>query len=107
MNLRCRSKPSRPVSLQPDFARRADSGGLTAAEIAKAVAGRTMSALQATDAALARIKQHDPILNSFTDLTADRARAKARGVDAAIPAATSVGPLAGVPFPVQNLFDAR
>jgi 1-carboxybiuret hydrolase len=95
------------VSLQPDFAMRADSGGLTAAEIAKAVTGRTMSALQATDAALARIKQHDTILNSFTDVTADRARAKARAVDAAIAAGNSVGPLAGVPFAVKNLFDVE
>jgi 1-carboxybiuret hydrolase len=86
---------------------RADSDGLTAAEIAKAVAGRTMSALQATEAALARIKQHDTILNSFTDVTVDRARAKARAVDAAIAAGKSVGPLAGVPFAVKNLFDVE
>src|ERR1700719_792543 len=107
MNLRCPTKPSRPVSLQPDFVMKADSGGLTAAEIAKAVAGRTMSALHATEVALARIKQHDSILNSFTDVTADRARARARAVDAAIAAGESVGPLAGVPFAVKNLFDVQ
>jgi AtzE family amidohydrolase len=107
MNLCCQTKPSRPVSLQPDFAMNVDSGGLTAAEIAKAVASRKTSALQATDAALARIKLHDAVLNSFTDLTADRARAKARAVDAAIAAGKSVGPLAGVPFAVKNLFDVE
>jgi AtzE family amidohydrolase len=107
MNLRCPTKPSRPVFLQPDFAMRADSDGLTAAEIAKAVTSRKMSALQATEAALARIKQHDTILNSFTDLSADRARARARAVDAAIAAGKSVGPLAGVPFAVKNLFDVE
>jgi 1-carboxybiuret hydrolase len=95
------------VFLQPDFAMRADSDGLTAAEIAKAVTSRKMSALQATEAALARIKQHDTILNSFTDLSADRARARARAVDAAIAAGKSVGPLAGVPFAVKNLFDVE
>lgn len=78
---------------------------MTAAEIAAAVAGRKMSALDATDAALARIAQHDGILNSFTDVTADRARAKARAVDADIAAGKPVGPLAGVPFAVKNLFD--
>lgn len=78
---------------------------MTAAEIASAVAGRKMSALDATEAALARIKQHDTILNSFTDVTADRARAKARAIDADIAAGKSVGPLAGVPFAVKNLFD--
>ena len=79
--------------------------GMTAAEIASAVASRKMSALDATEAALARIEQHDGVLNSFTDVTADRARAKARAVDADIAAGRPVGPLAGVPFAVKNLFD--
>ncbi|QOG23536.1 AtzE family amidohydrolase [Bradyrhizobium sp. SEMIA] len=78
---------------------------MTAAEIASAVAARKMSALDATEAALARIKQHDSILNSFTDVTADRARAKARAIDADIAAGKTIGPLAGVPFAVKNLFD--
>ncbi len=77
----------------------------TAAGIAKAVAGGKLSALDAIDAALARIKQHDGVLNSFTDVTADRARAKARAIDADIAAGKTVGPLAGVPFAVKNLFD--
>ena len=46
---------------------------MTAADIAKAVAGGKLSALDATEAALARIKQHDTVLNSFTEVTADRA----------------------------------
>lgn len=78
---------------------------MTASGIASAVAGGKMSALDATEAALARIKQHDTILNSFTDVTADRARAKAREIDADIAAGKTVGPLAGVPFAVKNLFD--
>jgi aspartyl-tRNA(Asn)/glutamyl-tRNA(Gln) amidotransferase subunit A len=77
----------------------------TAAGIASAVKDRRMSALDATEAAFARIKQHDGILNSFTDVTADRARAKARAIDADIAAGKKVGPLAGVPFAVKNLFD--
>ena len=78
---------------------------MNAADIAKAVAGGKLSALDATEAALARIKQHDGILNSFTDVTAERARAKARAIDAEIAAGKDVGPLAGVPFAVKNLFD--
>jgi aspartyl-tRNA(Asn)/glutamyl-tRNA(Gln) amidotransferase subunit A len=85
----------------------ADSGGLTAAEIAQGVAGRKLSALQVTEAALARIAKHNPTLNAFTDVAADRARAKARSVDAAIAAGKSAGPLAGVPFAVKNLFDVQ
>ncbi|MDD1519447.1 AtzE family amidohydrolase [Bradyrhizobium sp. WBAH42] len=78
---------------------------MTASDIASAVAGGEMSALAATEAALARIEQHDRILNSFTDVTAERARAKARAIDADIAAGKKVGPLAGVPFAVKNLFD--
>src|ERR1700687_5020070 len=107
MNLRYPMKPSRPVSLQPDPVMTADSDGLAAAEIASAVSGRKVSALSVTEAALARIAKHDSVLNSFTDVTADRARAKARSVDVAIAAGKNAGPLAGVPFAVKNLFDVQ
>ncbi len=80
---------------------------LPASEIARAVAGRKMSALAVTEAALARIARHNPVLNAFTDVTAERARAKARAVDAAIAAGKNAGPLAGVPFAVKNLFDVQ
>ena len=80
---------------------------LPASEIARAVAARKMSALSATEAALARIARHDPQLNAFTDVVADRARATARAIDAALAAGQAVGPLAGVPFAVKNLFDAK
>jgi AtzE family amidohydrolase len=107
MNSRCQTKPSRPVSLQPDIAMSAHSEWLSAQEIMRAVSARSISAVSVTEAALARIAQHDPVLNSFTDVTADRARAKARAVDAAVAAGQNAGPLAGVPFAVKNLFDVR
>src|SRR3954469_18770506 len=97
-------KPSRPVSLHPDSP---TSEGLRAADIAQAVAAGRMSAASVTEAALARIAKHDSTLNSFTDVTADRARAKARTVAAALAAGQKVGPLAGVPFAVKNLFDVQ
>src|SRR6476469_2953707 len=100
MNLHCPTKASRPVSTQPDRA-------MTAQEIAQAVADGKMTALAATEAALARIAKHDPVLNSFTDVTADRARAKARAIDAAVATGQNPGPLAGVPFAVKNLFDVE
>jgi AtzE family amidohydrolase len=81
--------------------------GLSAGDIASAVAARQLSALEVSDAALARIARDDKSLNSFTDVTADRARAKARAIDAAIAAGENVGPLAGVPFAVKNLFDVK
>jgi aspartyl-tRNA(Asn)/glutamyl-tRNA(Gln) amidotransferase subunit A len=85
----------------------ASTDRLSAGEIALAVQGRKLSALAVTEAALARIAKHDAILNSFTDVTGDRARAKARSIDAAIAAGKNPGPLAGVPFAVKNLFDVQ
>src|SRR6202041_24460 len=81
--------------------------GLSASEIASAVNSGKLSALSVTEAALARIAKHNPVLNSFTDVTADRARAKASGIDAAIAAGKNTSPLAGVPFAVKNLFDVQ
>src|SRR5258707_1135568 len=104
MNSRCPMKPSRPVSIQPDRTMTVNTDGMSAEAIAQAVAARKISALEVTEAALARIAKHDEVLNSFTDVTADRARAKARAVDAAIAAGQKVGPLVGVPFAVKNLF---
>jgi AtzE family amidohydrolase len=95
------------VSLQPDLAIPQGADGLSAAEIASAVSGRRLSALGVTEAALARIAKHDHVLNCFTGVTADRARARARAIDAAIATGKKVGPLAGVPFAVKNLFDVQ
>jgi AtzE family amidohydrolase len=95
------------MSLQPDIAKPAGADALSAAEIASAVQGRKVTALSVTEATLARIARHDPTLNSFTDVTATRARAKARAIDSAIAAGKNPGPLAGVPFAVKNLFDVQ
>ncbi len=77
----------------------------SAVAVAAAVTGRSASALSVTRAALARIGAVDPAVNAFTDVTAERAREEAAAVDAAIAAGRPVGPLAGVPFAVKNLFD--
>ena len=105
MNSRCLMKSSPPVSLQPDPAIAANGEWLPASDIAKAVAAKQTSALAVTEAALARIAAHNPVLNAFTDVTAERARTKAKAIDAALAAGETVGPLAGVPFAVKNLFD--
>src|SRR3954469_21032780 len=76
-----------------------------ASEIAAAVADGTISASAVVDAALARVAKDDRVLNAFTAVVAARARAKAKTVDAARAASRPLGPLAGVPFAVKNLFD--
>ena len=77
----------------------------TAGDIARALAAGQTRAVDVIDAALARIAAHDAKVGAFTHVAAGRARAKARAIDEAIRAGRSVGPLAGVPFGVKNLFD--
>ncbi|MEW6767766.1 MAG: AtzE family amidohydrolase [Pseudomonadota bacterium] len=84
-----------------------DGGIPTAASIVDGVTSGRISALDVTDAALARIARHDPQLNSFTDVVAERARAAAAKIDSIIKSGGNAGPLAGVPFAVKNLFDVK
>ena len=76
-----------------------------ASEIAAAVADGATSATAVVDAALARIATYDTVLNAFTAVVEARARGKAKAIDAARAANRPLGPLAGVPFAVKNLFD--
>jgi aspartyl-tRNA(Asn)/glutamyl-tRNA(Gln) amidotransferase subunit A len=74
----------------------------SSSDIARAVASGKASAASVTDAALARIAKLNPVLNAFTAVMAERARAQAKKIDAS---GKSKLPLAGVPFAVKNLFD--
>jgi aspartyl-tRNA(Asn)/glutamyl-tRNA(Gln) amidotransferase subunit A len=76
-------------------------------EIAGAVARGETTATAVVEAALARIAERNGALNAFTKVTPERARAKARAVDAARAKGEPLGPLAGVPFAVKNLFDVE
>src|ERR1700730_6410315 len=100
MNSCCLTKPSRPVSLQPDAAMIANPDDLSALQIAQAVTGRKISALGVTEAALARIATHDSVLMPVPGATADRAGATGPAVGAAVTAGRNPGPLAGVPYAV-------
>src|SRR5271166_2368467 len=73
--------------------------------IAKAVRDGATTAREVTDAALQRIAARNGALGAFTDVTAARALAKADAVDAARKRGEALGPLAGAPFAVKNLFD--
>jgi aspartyl-tRNA(Asn)/glutamyl-tRNA(Gln) amidotransferase subunit A len=73
--------------------------------IAAQVRAGDLSALAATERALAAISAGDDAINSFTTVVADRALADARRVDDLLAAGKDPGPLAGAPFAVKNLFD--
>ncbi|RVU15786.1 AtzE family amidohydrolase [Methylobacterium oryzihabitans] len=78
---------------------------MTAAEIADAVASGRLTARAAVADALARIAALDGRVNAFTDVTGERALSAADALDARLARGEPVGPLAGVPFAVKNLFD--
>ncbi len=82
-----------------------DHDEASALDIACAVVEGATTASAAIEAALARIAAQNPMLNAFTDVTADRARVRAAAIDARRAKGEQVGPLAGVPFAVKNLFD--
>src|SRR5580700_1660054 len=77
----------------------------SAATIAAAVAAGRVSATHIVEATLARIRERDPLLNSFTAVTERRALARAQALDEARARGERLPPLAGVPFAVKNLFD--
>lgn len=78
-----------------------------ATEIAEAVKSGATTARAVTEAALARIEKHNPMLGAFTDVTAERALEQAELIDSKIKNALDPGPLAGVPFAVKNLYDIK
>src|ERR1700688_5179856 len=80
-----------------------DLSWASSTEIAQAVASGGASALNVIDDAFARIEERNPSLNAFTAVTVERARARAKAIDAA--PGKSKMPLAGVPFAVKNLYD--
>lgn len=65
----------------------------------------TMSASAAVAHSLEVIAAKNATLKAFTDVTEERAKGRAAAIDADLAAGKSVGPLAGVPFAVKNLFD--
>ncbi len=77
----------------------------TAADVVVAIAAGRTSAQNVIEAALARIRARDGLLNSFTAVIEERALAKAQAFDEALKGAAAVPPLAGVPFAAKNLFD--
>ena len=64
-----------------------------------------MTAAEALEACIARIEATDGQVNAFTGKSYARARAEAAAIDARRARGEALGPLAGVPYAVKNLFD--
>lgn len=82
-----------------------DLAEATGVETAAAIRAGTISARERSEAALARIDAQNPSINAFTEITRSRALAEADAIDATRRSGKPLGPLAGVPFAVKNLFD--
>ncbi len=82
-----------------------DLGWTSAVEIADAITKGEVSASDVVEMTLVRIAECDPALNAFSAVADERARVRARAIDDARAAGRPLGPMAGVPFAVKNLFD--
>jgi AtzE family amidohydrolase len=78
---------------------------LDALGMAAEVRGRRVTARELVASTLGRIEARDTELNCFTAVIAESAMREAEAIDADIGTGKVVGPLAGVPFAVKNLFD--
>ncbi len=76
-----------------------------ALEIAARIRARQVTAVEVARQALARAEALNPKVNAFTALLPERAMAEAAAVDARIARGEALGPLAGVPYAMKNLFD--
>lgn len=78
---------------------------MLASDIAQQVNSGEITAQAVVRTALDRITRQDKQLNCFTHVLTDSALAAAAVIDQKLAQGKSVGPLAGVPFAVKNLFD--
>jgi aspartyl-tRNA(Asn)/glutamyl-tRNA(Gln) amidotransferase subunit A len=71
-------------------------------ELHKQLVRKELSAVEITKEYLERIDQLEPKVRSFLSVTADRALAQARQVDAKIAAGDQIGLLAGIPIGIKD-----
>ncbi len=76
---------------------------LDAVTLASRIRNRELSAVEVTEAAIARMEATEPTLRAFCTPAPELARAAARAVEARIMANEAVGPLAGVPVGIKDL----
>ena len=79
----------------------------TAAELGRRIAARELTSVEVTQAFLDRIAAHDGAINAFLHVDAAGALDQAAAVDARLDAGEKLGPLAGVPVALKDLFCQR
>jgi aspartyl-tRNA(Asn)/glutamyl-tRNA(Gln) amidotransferase subunit A len=71
-------------------------------ELHQQLVSKARSATEITQEVLERVHQLEPTLHSFLSITADRAIAQAKHVDAQIAAGSDIGLLAGIPVGIKD-----
>lgn len=84
---------------------RSDLDYASATEIARLVRTRQISAADVTEHAIARIEARNRSINAFVYTDFEQARNRAKDLDVRIRAGEDVGPLAGVPTAIKDLFN--
>jgi amidase len=82
-----------------------DLTSLSTVEVAKLIASRSISAVDAVNACYARIDAVNPKINAVVAMCRERALSEAQAADAAIASGRKLGPLHGVPFTIKDSFD--
>lgn len=77
---------------------------MTAAELGRKIASQELSSAEVTKAFLTRIDELNDKINAFLFVDYEGALAQAQAVDEKIAAGEKLGPLAGVPLAVKDLF---
>jgi amidase len=78
---------------------------LPARVLADRLRRRELTAVEALEAYLQRIKQHNPALNAVVSADADQARKSAAAADRALARGEPAGPLHGVPMVLKDGHD--
>jgi len=76
----------------------------TASDLGARIAARELTAVEVTRAFLDQIGRVDGAVHAFLHVDAEGALAQARGVDERLDAGEALGPLAGVPLALKDLF---
>ena len=80
---------------------------MTAIALAREIAHRRVSPVEAVEAALARIDESEPQLNAFVQVDAEGALAAARRAEGDVTAKKPLGSLHGVPISIKDLIDVE
>ncbi|MEA2379468.1 MAG: amidase [Thermoleophilaceae bacterium] len=77
------------------------------ARLLSAYARREVSPVEVAEQSLERIRNHDPLLNSFTEVTSELALEQAAAAERAYMSHSTDGTLLGVPVSIKDLFDVE